>query len=64
MKIIIDTDNKTIQLQNEVSVEELGKFIQSYKLQEYKIEVIKEIVPYYSIYPSYPTYPFGGLYSH
>ena len=37
MKITIDTDNKTLEIVNEITIQELTKFVEEYKLQNYKI---------------------------
>ena len=58
MKITIDTDNKTLEIVNEITIQELIKFVEEYKLQNYKI------VPKYNIQlssgftPINPNYPF------
>ena len=58
MKITIDTDNKTLEIVSEITIQELNKFIEDYKLQNYKI------IPKYNIplsggfTPLTPNYPY------
>lgn len=58
MKITIDTDNKTLEVVSEITIQELNKFIEDYKLQNYKI------IPKYNIplsvgfTPLTPNYPY------
>jgi uncharacterized protein (DUF4213/DUF364 family) len=37
MKITIDTDNKTLEVISEISLKELNKFVEEFKLQDYKL---------------------------
>ena len=59
MIVTINTDNKTVKLQNEVSIEELSKFILDYKLQDYKIDIIKGYIVQPYTYPIIPYNPYN-----
>jgi hypothetical protein len=37
MKITIDTDTKTLEVISEISLKELNKFVEEFKLQDYKL---------------------------
>ena len=51
MKITIDTDNKTLEIVNEITIKELNKFIDEFKLQDYRI------IPKYNISLYNGSYP-------
>ena len=59
MKITIDTDHKTLEIVSEITIQELNKFVEDYKLQNYKI------IPKYNIplsggfTPLSPNYPYA-----
>ena len=59
MKILINTEEKTLKLEGSVKFEELQKFIEDNNLKDYSIlpDTItvteKEYYPYYPVYPTY-----------
>lgn len=59
MKVIIDDENKTVQFEGEVNLDELFKFltVRNINFREYKmIPKNGEFVPYpYPVYPQWPT---------
>ena len=70
MKITIDDQSKTIEIEEEVNLDELFEFLTERNLnfKEYKVvSKNKEYVPYpYPVYPQWPTpaipyepYPWG-----
>lgn len=68
MKIVIDTTNKTIELQEQVSIKDLRKCLKGLLADDfdnYKIvpKVEKETVKeYYQYYPYNPSYPYQQIY--
>ena len=63
MKILINTEEKTLKLEGSVKFEELQKFIKDNNLKDYSIlpDTItvteKEYYPYYPLYPQIPPGP-------
>lgn len=69
MNITIDTINKTITINNQISYKELDEFVNKYDLKYYKIipnhydsitYPLYPLQPTYPIYPSYPTWVDDG----
>ena len=61
MKVIIDDENKTVEIEEDVNLDKLFGFLTERNLnfKEYKIvSKNKEFVPYpYPVYPQWPTPP-------
>lgn len=53
MKITIDNINKTLEIEEDIKVEDLNEFVKKFDLEKYTIKAIK-----YSNYITYPTYPY------
>jgi len=58
MKLLIDFENKTIAVEDNVTVKELLEKIKELNLEEYTIIPYYNYLGTYPIYPTYPTYPF------
>ena len=61
MKVLIDTEKKTIKLEEKVQFKKLQEFVKKNELVDYEIEpetiTVKE-KEYYPYYPYYPIYPY------
>lgn len=66
MNITIDTANKTITINHQISYKELQEFIKKMELEDYQITgtstfyVYPTIQPYYPNYFTYPIITCGG----
>ena len=56
MKITIDNINKTLEIEEDIKVEDLNEFVKKFDLERYTIKAIK-----YQSTPYYPSWPYQPI---
>ena len=56
MKITIDNINKTLEIEEDIKIEDLNEFVKKFDLEKYTIKAVK-----WNNFYGYPSYPYQPI---